>query len=68
MTVTPAKPLTEPRVALTCTKLAAFTQVATPWLPAVLLRLATEVSDEPQVAIFVTSCVLPSARTAAALN
>jgi hypothetical protein len=42
--------------------------VASPWLPAVLLRVATVALEELQVTRLVTFCVLPSVKVPVAVN
>ncbi len=62
-----AEDLTPPRAAVIC-EVPVATLVAKPFMPLVLLIVATAVLDDDQVTMLVTSCVLLSVYTPMAVN
>ena len=62
-----AEPLTDPEVAV-MVAVPAATTVASPWLPAVLLMVATAGFEELHVAVVVMFWGLPPANAAVAVN
>src|SRR5947199_10855308 len=67
VTVRTVEPETDPEVALIVVE-PVPTAVARPWLPVVLLMVATAVTDEAQVTEVVRSRVLPSLKVPVAVN